>query len=217
MKVRLTPEDFREAAQGGHDRTAIAYLRGLKRPGCPVYGRWEDSIRGALGEMAVCRAFNFTWDPTVGRTDAPDAGPFQVRTTHWPDGKLILRGAEVESHEAFILVTGDGLDYVIHGWIMGRAGKREQWLYKEEDPRPGGGPREPAYRVPQSALWRLEDLPLRSAAPSLVQKVGNFPTPAGVPADLEYCPVCWQPETLSSGNRILPPEHDAHKHALSRG
>lgn len=246
IKVRLSPEEFVEAADGGFARAKHAYLKNWQRKKSdPTYGRWEDSIRGAIGEMAVCHHYGFAWNATVGQTDAKDAGPYQVRSTWRVNGKLILQEDEMTSTDLFVFVTGDGLDYILRGWMMPKAAAvHPEWRqdFNDKTNLP-----EVTYRVPQSALWPMEDLPPASPEYFRAQKVVNIGTPnfntfsntfsntgstlndvagfadraklaAALATDPEIrlCPVCWGPERIDpKTGRVYPPEHDAHKHAFA--
>jgi len=232
--VRLTYEEALTAAVGGCRRTVSAYENGWSRSdGDPPQWNWLEHIRGALGEMAVCHLFGFTWNANVGVLGAKDAGPYQVRCTAKENGHLLIREKDTGSDDPFILVTGnelDDLDWVVRGWIAGKFAKRDEWRRikdgRTDKPRI-------TFWVPQSALWPLEDLPPAPARFFRASIVGNIETPNLTVADraklaaalatdpeIRLCPVCWGPERIDpTTGRVYPPEHDAHKHAfaLARG
>jgi len=171
--VRLTADDVRACYMGGCERNLDAVINRRAGGGRATYGGWEDNIRGASGELAVCRALGLTWDPTIGRVNAPDAGPYQVRTTHYDDGHLILRKEEVRTDQIFILVTGFVFEFTIRGGLIARHGERAIWWRKYDLKT---GKYRPAYFVPQDALLPLEDLGIAPVDRSRVPEVGKFPT-----------------------------------------
>ena len=113
---------------------------------------WDIDIEGACGEMAVAKALNVYWDGSVDKfKSGGDIGSrLQVRTTTHPNGRLIVRDIDDESH-IFLLVTGNAPEYILRGWTMGGEAKQEKYLDS-----PAGRP--PAYFVPISDLFEIENL-----------------------------------------------------------
>lgn len=218
--VRLTLDEAEEAMLGAVGRCMSAQrLEWQRREADPKVFNYLDHIRGALGEMAVCHLFGLRWNAAIGDPHAKDAGPYQVRTTTVEDGHLIIQENEVTKDDPYILVTGDGRDFIVRGWMSGKGAKRF--------PEPTGkdwrtGEPRITYWVSQANLWPIEDLPPAPASFFRASKVGNFPTPIDTPdappPDTVYCPVCWHPDGVTPKGRIVG-EHDPHKHGfqLARG
>jgi hypothetical protein len=58
---------------------------------------------------------------------------------------LIVRKDDIDSHK-YLLVTGTGPEFLVHGWIYGIDAKKEKW-YGDR-----GGRNAPCFWVPKSAL-----------------------------------------------------------------
>lgn len=108
------------------------------------------AIAGALGEKAVAVALNVLWDGALGDYRAKDVGGYQVRSTPYPDGHLLLHN-EDEDNDIFILITGKDGPYILQGWTIGRHGKLDEYLKRTI--------KRPCYFVPQSQLYSMEILP----------------------------------------------------------
>ena len=112
---------------------------------------WGSHVLGAIGELAVAKWLNMYWHPHVGRYDADDVGPFQIRTSSRVAGDLILHPRDADA-KPFILVTGVGPRFYICGWCLAAEGKlREYWR------DPAGG--RPAFFVPARVLHDPRTLP----------------------------------------------------------
>ena len=103
-------------------------------------------LEGALAEMAVAKAMNRYWDASVNTYKAPDVGKDQVRHTHKPDGKLIIRPGD-KDHEVFWLVVGISPEFTVCGWMTARDAKVDKYAFNENY---GGAP--PCWMVPQEDL-----------------------------------------------------------------
>lgn len=114
-------------------------------------GYFNESIEGALGEMAVAKYLNCYWDSSVDTWKEPDlAGLIQVRTRtqhHWD---LIVRHKDAD-HEVYVLATGRAPSYILRGWIRGADAKQPQYLKNH-------GSYHPAFFVPQKDLQPMATL-----------------------------------------------------------
>lgn len=143
--VSLTPAEILSAAHTG----IMRQTQNLKRNRKPAYGAtnatdWQWHVEGALGECAVAKALGLYWTGNLGNLRATDVGRYQVRTRSRHDYDLILHPEDPDD-DVYFLVTGLNGRYRIHGWILGRDGKRDEYWSD-----PAGG--RPAYFVPQAAL-----------------------------------------------------------------
>lgn len=159
IDITLTEAQFRHAALAGFLRQAENIVAG-RRDGYGFTGDgWAAHILGAVGEYAVAAALGIHW-PGPGTLRAPDVGQLQVRTRNRHSYELIIHPAD-ENAAAFVLVTTDPatpLVYRVHGWLLGRHGKRREWW---NDPAGGRA----AYFIPQASLRPLGELAgLRVAA-----------------------------------------------------
>jgi len=145
-RVALTPEEVYQTVWAAVCRTVQASVddRGT-RYGHPS-NRWQADIVGALGEMVVAKWLGLPFDFQIGRTDRSDVGPFEVRSTNYPDGKLLLHEGE---RGPYILVnpTRSVLEYCVCGWI--NADDSQVVQYRERSMERHGTK---VYAVPEHAL-----------------------------------------------------------------
>jgi hypothetical protein len=156
INVTLSTQEMMLAAYTGVRRTVLSRAKGSK----PAYGLsglevWGVDAEGAGGEMAAAKALNLYWDGAVNTYSRGDVGELQIRTSSSHDYKLIVREADSDT-DCFVLVTGMMPEYVIHGWILGKAAKQERWKRAPNN-------RPPAYFVPQSELLSLDTLEIKKS------------------------------------------------------
>jgi hypothetical protein len=117
---------------------------------------WQADIEGILGEYALAKYFGKFWSPVVGHldTDEGDVHGYQVRTTPWRNGCLVINKKDPDA-DIFILMTGEnttGRRWMPRGWLRGADGKlQEYWEAKQKDRF--------AFFVPQEKLNPMETLP----------------------------------------------------------
>lgn len=113
----------------------------------------EISKQGYAGEAAVCKFQGIHYKHQLFGIDT---GKFEVRTTKYKTGRLILHPKDRDNC-IFILVIGNIFEnnsFDLVGWIMGKEGKQAQyWI----DPT---GRNRYAFFVPQEKLNPMEELPL---------------------------------------------------------
>lgn len=130
----------------GGMRRMESLAKGLK--GCAGFdlpGVWDTDIEGAAAELAYCKFRGQYWGGTVNTFKAADVGvAVQIRSTPRPNGSLILRPGDDDSHY-YVLVTGMIPKFRIVGWLRGREGKRDEFKQNPNN-------RPPAFFVPQSVL-----------------------------------------------------------------
>jgi hypothetical protein len=112
-------------------------------------------VVGVHCEIAAAANARVRYHPTIGRRDADDVGPFQVRGIAWRTEDrvhldkihLLIREAD-DNDKPYLLAVAwsvqaplDTVDFV--GWLQGGAGKQPDW--KRNGLRPE---RPPAYFVP---------------------------------------------------------------------
>jgi hypothetical protein len=108
---------------------------------------WFFNVVGAQGEMAAAKALGIYWPASVNAgKEEPDFGDnWQVRTLASHHYDLIVRDNDRDDHR-YLLVTGDGPEFVVHGWILGVDAKNPEWR------RDRGDRNAPAFWVPQTEL-----------------------------------------------------------------
>lgn len=120
--VTLTEAELERACDAGIKRRISAMKDGRRstHPETPDHKQawWQSHIVGAIGELAVAKAFDTDWDPTVGRIDAKDVLDYEVRTTELPEPKLRVR-AHNDLRSRYILCSYKTNKVLIQGWQIG--------------------------------------------------------------------------------------------------
>lgn len=106
---------------------------------------WQLHIEGAMGEAVIAKWLNLYWSGSVGDLGSADVGKYQVRTTSYANGSLILHPWDLDDAIYFLVVGKNGA-YSVPGFVRGRDGKRKEFW---RDPTNSG---RAAYFVPRSAL-----------------------------------------------------------------
>ena len=153
MKVTLTTAEMIMAGHIGIMRNA-SNSQGNGR--MDAYGAedgnpWGYHVLGAMGECAVAKAFNIYWNGSIGRYDADDVGPYQVRTRLRQHFRLILHPRDADEKK-FVVVFGVGPVFEIRGWCFARTGKQKEYW---QDP---SGKGRWAYFVPDGVLNDMSTL-----------------------------------------------------------
>lgn len=151
IRVQLSWFELAMASEVGRLRRLASIKRGHQhRHGASGAG-WTECIEGACGEMAFSKAMNWYWDGSVNTYKRQDVGGCQVRTLSQDWYDLIVREDDADD-EPFVLVTGIAPNYLVHGWILGRDARTQEWFRSPND-------RPPAWFVPQAALRPMAELP----------------------------------------------------------
>lgn len=158
--VKLSWAEVTQAGLGGVQRQCRALYDGTPDKYGSPEGKlaWGAHVLGAMAEKAVCRYYDFYWDPTVGLLNEDDAGPLQVRSIDDPGHRLILHPDD-KDWKVFILVYTAPPRFTMKGWIMAEHGKREEYWEKVNDHRA------PAFFVPQRVLRPMTELDPRAIRP----------------------------------------------------
>lgn len=106
-------------------------------------------VTGAIGEMVAAKALGVYFCNAAFQT-VDVGGKYEVKTTGTKSGHLLIQEAYPDT-SVYILVTGDGPEFDVAGWISGAAAKQKQW-WKE------GRAGVFSYWVPQSALAPISEL-----------------------------------------------------------
>jgi hypothetical protein len=90
---------------------------------------WQTDIDGACAECAVAKALGIYWTPGVRTFKAPDVGVYQVRSTEYFEGHLIIRPNDRKDHETFVLVICSDVPvfHIIGSCLCGYAKQAHFW------------------------------------------------------------------------------------------
>lgn len=113
---------------------------------------WQLHVEGALAEFAVAKHLGAFWSGAHDDLQADDVGRYQVRSTPHVNPWLRIHPSDPDDRP-FICVAGLNGTYTLHGWLLGREGKREEWW---RDPTGSG---RPAFFIPTTALRPMAMLP----------------------------------------------------------
>ena len=159
MKIKLDPSEMMFAVMGGAMRRIQALQRGRVDKYGTVQYPWQADIEGAMAEMAVAKAFGIFWSGDVGNIYAIDVGSYQVRSTPYESGHLVINKPDKDEH-IFILVIGRDGEYDLRGYAMAGDVKREEFWTSKSMGRF-------AYFVPQEVLRPVRELMEKPNVPQL--------------------------------------------------
>lgn len=154
MKVTLTEWEYRHCVDVAAMRMSVSISSGI----ADINHRERDynerllvDVNGVCGEMAVAKAINRFWQPSVNTFHGvPDILPnIEVRSTEKSSGCLIVRDNDPDDRYYF-LVTGKPPVFLVHGYMLGAEAKKDEWLRNPHGHRP-------AWFVPQPNLNRLSE------------------------------------------------------------
>lgn len=124
----------------------------------------ERDFDGALGEVAVAKWLNIFWNGNIGRYNAPDVGPLQVRATRADPPHLYLHPPDKDDDMFVLVQINRGVAY-IHSWCYAREGKDPRFwgdLYQHN---------RPAYFVPHdSEVMRPFDAEFKQTVERLISQ-----------------------------------------------
>jgi hypothetical protein len=148
--VTLTPQELEKAAYGGVQRR----IRALQRQRTPNQKErpeweqkwWQSDIIGAIGEMAVSKAFGVDWHDLEDDVNGKDVLDYQVRTIENPSAGLRVRSHD-STEDIFILTEVRKNKALLHGYSTGAIVRAHAW---EEFPR--------CFTLPKEQLFHVTDL-----------------------------------------------------------
>jgi hypothetical protein len=114
---------------------------------------FHSHCHGAMAESGVAKYLGLPWDGALGNFKAKDVGSkYQVRSTDWQSGCLIVHKGDDEN-DIWILVTTHDLPYLhLCGWISGEEVKRDIHLKNPHN-------RGESYFIKQRYLSPMETVP----------------------------------------------------------
>jgi hypothetical protein len=108
-------------------------------------------VQGAVGEIVVAKALGMYFNPTVNSFKAADLShDIQVRLRIRHDADMGHNDNDNPDH-LYVLVTGRGPEYCVHGWEQGKNIRRQE--FRQSYSALGS-----LWFVPQRALRPVQDL-----------------------------------------------------------
>jgi hypothetical protein len=127
-------------------------------------GVWQTDAISCLAEMAVAKHFDHFWCGAIGDYSAADAGPvFQVRSTEWASGRLILH-PEDHDDAPYVLARVRQNKVTLVGWVYGYEGKQQEYWSA-----PQAHPNRLAFFVPNDVLHDMVEIPRRQRTDEAAQ------------------------------------------------
>jgi len=126
--ISLNRQELRAAAYAGIERR----IAGIAKNRPAFYGadtrhnEWQIDVIGSIAEYAVAKYLNIYWEPATNTplADLPgDVGTYQVRSTCWPTGQLIVHERD-KDHAPFILAVVENQHIHLKGWLYGSEAKQ---------------------------------------------------------------------------------------------
>jgi hypothetical protein len=120
--IALSPEEYLWAVQGATIRLAQNYKNKLKstnnaNESVPEGLAWH--VLGFAAELALAKYLG-VFPSGAFAFGAADVGrDWEAKGTDRPDGRLILQRGRTNPEHRYVLLTGDGVTFMIRGWILG--------------------------------------------------------------------------------------------------
>ena len=154
----LSDEQMRIAAQIGVERYLWQIRKYGAAGGSSWHGvdndknGWQIHIDGACAELAVAKFLGIPYDGgMIGNLGEPDVGPYQVRSTSYATGCLLVRDKD-DPDEIFIMAITKLPKIILCGWMYGHEAKQDKFLTDK------GNGRKKSYFVPQDQLRPMDTL-----------------------------------------------------------
>lgn len=151
IQVDLTFVEIILAAHAGILRRVESLKKGRSQNQAIKNNLWEIDVIGSIGELAFAKYMGFYWANPMGTFKLPDLPGYQVRSTNYSSGSLIVREGDNSNDYYVLALTGSLPKVFLPGGIVGRKAKRTNISFLDPD-RPG------CYVVKQKDLEPLENL-----------------------------------------------------------
>jgi len=171
--VRLTPAEMAYAEAIGRARNRCHRSANRGDRAFKKSASVDIDIMGAQAEKAVAKFLRQPWDGSFKplpewmrwRVEGHDVGPFEVRATDWRYGRLLMQPDDPPFSPFLLVIAADRPLFQMIGWIFGREGKEDMWLWD-------AGYGFPCYYVPRHVLRPVRDLKLLQQGTRLLQETG---------------------------------------------
>lgn len=110
---------------------------------------WATDIDGAHAEQVLAKHLDRYWLPTNLTFKEPDVKDYQVRSTTWHDGHLIIRPNDEDTGRPYVLIETHAPNYIVCGWFTPAEAKIEKYWRKDKN----------SWWVPQEDLHDIRTMP----------------------------------------------------------
>lgn len=152
VEITLSPGDVAYAVTEGVSRYNHNRARGIvATSAAPTWvEQLAREVSGCLGELAVARwTDRFPFSLFSDRKDG-DVGPFEVRTTAYSTGRLLLTEGDNPQRKYLLVTLPTHYQAIIHGWMWGYEVQQEKYYNTSL--------RNPCYMAPQDDLYEPRSL-----------------------------------------------------------
>jgi hypothetical protein len=106
--VTLTIEDYDYANQVADRIYSESRRQGLYAGGAVGYYSRRNEVTGVLGEIAAARFLGIEFEPNINQFKKPDVANLQIRSTRYPNGKLIIRKRDpIDDPYVLVVIPND--------------------------------------------------------------------------------------------------------------
>lgn len=134
--IRLTISEMMLGVNVGVMRQTLAIKKQRQQEhGADDENDWQKHILGALGEQVFAKFMGVYWCGDIGNLQV-DVGDWEVRTRSKHHYDLTIYPKD-KDNSRYALVTGDFLEWRVHGWIYGKDAKKESYWREYTKGRPG--------------------------------------------------------------------------------
>lgn len=136
------------SAQAGIIRRLASIQQGLNCDNnTKGVSNWETDVSGAIAEYAFAKYAKIFWAPSINTFKEPDVGIFQVRSTSYKNGQLIIQKND-RDNDPYVLLRGAYHNWEVAGWMRGKDAKQDQYWKEEKN----------SYWVPATDLEPIETI-----------------------------------------------------------
>ena len=159
--VTLTIEDYDYANQVADRIYSESRRQGLYAGGAVGYYSRRNEVTGVLGEIAAARFLGIEFEPNINQFKKPDVANLQIRSTRYPNGKLIIRKRDPIDDPYVLVIIPDNETAVMAGWIDGKDAMTEENWHDKDKIKQVLGPGEAAWVIFQNQLKPMTELEIQ--------------------------------------------------------
>lgn len=160
--VALTEDDLTYANAVAQEIYAESRRQGLYAGGATGSYSRRNEVTGVLGEIAAARYLGIKFEPNINQFKKPDVANLQVRTTRYPNGKLIIRKRDPIDDPYLLVVIPKKDVAIMAGWINGKDAMIQENWHNKEKIKKLLGPGDAAWVLFQDQLKPMTELEIQN-------------------------------------------------------